>query len=487
MSKPFYITTTLPYVTAEPHIGFATEIIRADIIARWRKSLGEEVFFNTGADEHGQNIYQKALAAGQEPQVYVDKWAKKFRDLIKPLGISGEINFVRTTNPEHISAAQEFWRRCAKAGFIYKKNYQIKYCVGCELEKTESELVGGKCPLHPIHKIELRDEENYFFKFSEFQDKLLKLYEVSPDFVLSAERFNEIKKFVERGLQDFSISRLANKMPWGVPVPNDPDQVMYVWFDALVNYISVIGWPDDKVKFKKWWLDSGGVVQYCGKDNLRQQAAMWQAMLMSVGLSPSKRIIIDGFITSGGQKMSKSLGNVVNPFEVIEKYDTDALRYFVAREFSTFEDSDFSWERFKEAYNANLANGLGNLVNRVLKMSSINNITAKPILINEKGDKLIEKYNKGMENYDLNMATNAIWEMIAWSDKSIQSNEPFKKIKSENQTEVQEAKEHISLMLNDLLVISKLLTPIMPETAKTIENLVKENKMPEKPLFLRQD
>ncbi|MFC1721155.1 methionine--tRNA ligase, partial [Patescibacteria group bacterium] len=365
--KNFYLTTTLPYVNADPHIGFALEIVHADIIARYRRLLGEEVFFNFGTDEHGQKVYQEALKAGKTPQEYVDGYAAKFDELKKALNLSYN-NFIRTTDPCHIAAAQEFWKKCDANGDIYKKQYKAKYCVGCELEKTDSELVDGCCPLHPGKELEIREEENYFFKFSKYQDKLLELYKSNPDFVLPDFRFNEIKRFVEGGLQDFSISRLKDKMPWGVPVPGDDEHVMYVWFDALVNYVSAIGWPDDMEKFEKWWP----VVQVAGKDNLRQQSAMWQAMLMSVDLPTSKQVVIHGFVTSDGKKMSKSVGNVINPFDIVNEYGTDALRYYIAREFSPFEDSDITMEKFNVAYNANLANGIGNLASRIMKMAEDN-------------------------------------------------------------------------------------------------------------------
>jgi methionyl-tRNA synthetase len=486
MSKPFYITTTLPYVNAEPHVGFATEIIRADIIARLHRLKGEEVFFNTGVDEHGQKIERKAEELGQTPQSYVDEWAKKFRDLITPLGISEDINFVRTTDSRHIEVVQEFWRLCDKNGFIYKKVYQVKYCVGCELEKTDSELEDGKCPLHPTYDLELRDEENYFFKFSSFQDKLLNFYEANPSFVLPAERYHEIKKFVEGGLQDFSISRLASKMSWGVPVPDEESslpadrQVMYVWFDALVNYISVLGWPKDEARFKKWWLESGGVVQYCGKDNLRQQTAMWQAMLMAAGLPNSQKVIVEGFITgAGGVKMSKSLGNVINPLDVVAEYGTDALRYYVARELSTFEDSPFTLEIFKDAYNANLANGLGNLASRILTLSEkyLDQCPAIP----EKTIPL--DYFEFYENFDIKGATNYIWSKIQDLDKKIQDTEPFKVIKIDEE----KGREMIKELVLDLYTIARMLNPVMPETSLKLKGLIKDNKKPENPLFLRKD
>lgn len=346
MSNKIYLTTTLPYVNADPHIGFAAELVHADILARYQLLKGAAVFLNTGTDEHGLKIYRNALAAGVEPQQYVDGFAAKFKELIPALGIWDQVNFIRTTDAAHIAAAQEFWRRCAAAGDIYKKTYQIKYCVGCELEKTDSELVEEKCPIHPNLELEIIDEENYFFRFSKYQNALLELYQKRSDFVVPASRLGEIKAFVERGLEDFSISRLASKMPWGVPVPDDADQVMYVWFDALVNYISAIGWPTDQKKFEQWWP----VIQLAGKDNLRQQAAMWQAMLMSAQLPPSQQIIIRGFVTAdGGQKMSKSLGNTINPLDLVAEYGTEAVRYFIARHINPFEDSPVTLDRFKEA------------------------------------------------------------------------------------------------------------------------------------------
>ena len=241
--KNFYLTTTLPYVNAPPHIGFALEITRADILARYHRLLEEEVFFNTGTDEHGLKIYRAAQKEGKEPQKYVDEYAAKFDNLRQALNLSYD-NFIRTTDPHHVQAAQEFWKLCEKNGDILKKIYAVKYCVGCELEKTDSELVDGRCTLHPSLEIEIINEENYFFKFSNYQGKLLDFYKEQPDFVVPEGRFNEIRKFVEGGLEDFSISRLKEKMPWGIPVPGDDEHVMYVWFDALINYISAIGWPD---------------------------------------------------------------------------------------------------------------------------------------------------------------------------------------------------------------------------------------------------
>ncbi len=476
--KPFYITTTLPYVNAEPHIGHAMEFIRADIIARWKKAQGHEIFFNTGTDEHGIKIYQKAQQLHLDPQVYVDQAATKFKELLPLLGIMSEVNFIRTTDPHHVKAAGEFWKIVNKNGYIYKKNYSVKYCVGCELEKTDSELVDGRCPLHPLQEIEIIKEENYFFRFSLFSKQLLDLYERRPDFVVPTTRLNEIRAFVERGLEDFSISRLATKMPWGIPVPDDKDQVVYVWFDALVDYISAIGWPDET--FKKWWVETGGVVQYCGKDNLRQQSAMWQAMLMAAGLTPSKQIIINGFITGdGGLKMSKSLGNAVDPLDVIKEYGTEALRYYVSRELHPFEDSPFSMDKFKEAYNANLANGLGNLASRTLKM-----IADNEVVIDWKSVEEVENaaYSQALESFNIKAACDEIWKMIQQTDKLIQDGQPFKVVK----TDPQKGNEMIQVLGKELYKIARLLEPIMPSTAEMIKKLIREGKSPEQPLFMRK-
>ena len=481
MSEPFYITTTLPYVNAEPHIGFATEIIRADVIARWKKLQGYEIFFNTGTDEHGLKIYQKAFDFGESPQQFVDRYVEKFKNLKSILGLSNNLNFIRTTDPHHIKAAQEFWRVCKKNGYIYKKPYKTKYCPGCELERTDADIENGHCFIHRNIDLVIIEEENYFFKFSEFQKPLLELYEKYPDFVIPDFRFNEIKVFVKRGLEDFSISRLKEKMPWGIEVPDDSMHVMYVWFDALVNYISAIGWPDDLEKFKKWQADSGGVVQYCGKDNLRQQSAMWQAMLMAAKLPPSRQIVIDGFVIGeGGIKMSKSLGNVVSPMEIVNEYGADALRYFVCRELHPFEDSPFTIERFKETYNANLANGLGNLVSRVMKMAEQNGITYNLQLTTYNEEK--KQYREAIEKYDLKTAMDFVWEKIQTADKKIQETQPFKLVK----TEPEEAKKIISELLLGLSEITELLLPFMPETTEKILNLIKTGKAPDQPLFPRK-
>ena len=488
MPKAFYITTTLPYVNADLHIGHALEFVRADAIARYKRLAGYEVFFNTGTDEHGLKIYRKAKEEGKDPQAYVNDYAKRVMKLKDVLNLS-YTNFIRTTDNHHELSAQELWKICAKNGFIYKKNYQIKYCVGCELEKTESELVEGRCPIHPNLEIELIDEENYFFKFSAFQKPLLELYKKpvrtdhpggNPNFVVPDFRFNEIKAFVERGLEDFSISRLKSKMPWGVGVPGDPQQVMYVWFDALTNYISALGWPEDMKAFEKFWKN-GTPTQYCGKDNLRQQSAIWQAMLMAAKLPQTKQIIINGFINIDGQKISKSLGNVILPSDIVKDYSTDALRYYYLREVNNFEDSDFSMVKFKETYNANLANGLGNLTSRIMKMAETNLPKDRPLEFLKDGP-LPEELTSALGKFEINKAMDFIWAQISKLDETIQKEEPFKLVKSDPE----KGKKIIKNLVVELYNIAKYLEPFLPETAAKIQAAIKANKIPA-PLFLRKD
>jgi methionyl-tRNA synthetase len=447
--KNFYLTTTLPYVNDAPHIGFALEIVQADAIARYHRLLGDAVFFNFGTDEHGKKIYDKALESGKDPKKYCDEYAAKFDQLKQALNLSYN-NFIRTTDPHHIQAAQEFWKRCKKNGDIYKKNYKTKYCVGCELEKTNSELVDGRCPLHPNKDLEIIDEENYFFKFSKYQDKLLTLYKDNPQFVIPAYRQKEITEFARKGLQDFSISRLKSKMPWGIDVPDAPDHVMYVWFDALINYISAIGWPQDIKKFESWWP----VVQFAGKDNLRQQSAIWQAMLLSAGLPPSKQIFIHGFISVNGQKISKSLGNAVDPYELVKKYGTDALRYYLLREIPSTSDGDFSESRFKELYNADLANGLGNLVARIAKLCELSGSDLR----NSKGLTLTFSPNNHLNQYEFSLALEEIWKDIKKLDVQINNDKPW-----ETKDAVQ-----IKKYINQLIYIAVPLQPFLPQTAQKI-------------------
>jgi methionyl-tRNA synthetase len=488
MSKKFYITTTIPYVNAKPHIGFALETIQADVIARYRRLKGDEVFFNIGTDEHGLKIFRSALKEKKEPQAYCDEYAKKYDDLKNALNLSYN-SFIRTTNKHHKKAAQEFWRRSLNNGDIYKGKYETKYCVGCELEKTDSELENGRCPWHPDKELELIDEENYFFKFSRYRKPLLKLYEDNPELVLPDWRQKEIRLFTKRGLKDFSISRLKEKMPWGIEVPDDPDHVMYVWFDALINYISTLGWPEDEKKFKEYWVDEKGkpnAVQVAGKDNLRQQSAMWQAMLMSAGLPNSKQILIHGFITADGQKMSKSLGNVVDPFELVEKYGTDAVRYYLLAELNPFEDGDYSESKFIHRYNGDLANGLGNLVARVGKLAERMGVEidkktpgdASKFDIRKKnatpgvGDKQIfPEVVKALDGYRFDEALKFIWEeKIRNADREVNEKEPWK-LKGSEFDQV------MNKLIAEIKEIAFNLQPFLPGTAEKILDIFEGEKV----------
>ena len=561
--KAFYITTTLPYVNSDPHIGHAMEFVRADIIARYKRSLGYDVFFNSGTDEHGSKIHEGAIKENMSTQEYVDKYSKRFKDFLKLANISND-EFVRTTDEKHILAAQEMWKRCHESGDIYKKNYKVKYCAGCELEKTDSELVDSKCADHPNKEIEIREEENYFFRYSKYQQKLLDFYSRSENkFVIPESRQNEVKNFVASGLQDFSISRLKEKMPWGVAVPagscdegDENKHVMYVWFDALTSYISTLGWPEGENKtspaslskreeekspesnFAKYWTQNQNlksaesnlntkreVVQYCGKDNNRQQSAMWQAMLMSAELPNSTNIVIDGFIQSGGVKMSKSIGNVISPFEIIDEYkrtplrssfagqetenkleseikkeylgteySEEVLRFVLCHEVSSFEDRDITHESIRTAYTAYLQNGIGNQVNRILKLSSTH-LTLEDIkIILEKAEqgKLDVNYTKYLDEYKICEATHVVTDKIKKLDEYIQSSEPFKLIKSDGggdnvkaEQDKQRAVEIIKESVLSLCEIGHHFYFFMPRVSIDIYNHIKENKMPSAPLFGR--
>lgn len=481
MSKPFYITTTLPYVNAEPHVGFAMEIVHADALARYMRFEGREVFFNTGTDEHGQKLLTEATKAGQDVKTYVDHFAEKFRTLKDLFGLSND-RFIRTTDVTHIAAARELWGRCVSKGDIYKKKYTGLYCVGDEMFLKSGDLVNGRCPNHPnMDPVEI-EEENYFFRLSAYQEKLLQ-YLKQDGVILPAWRQQEAIKFVEGGLEDFSISREKSRMDWGISVPADETQVMYVWFDALTNYISTLNWPDPEGDFKKFWHD-GEVIQMAGKDQIRFQSVMWQAMLMSADIKTTDKVIYHGFINSGGQKMSKSLGNVLSPFDIISLFEgvagvlaTDVLRYYLLRHVNTFDDSDVTVETVKEAYQAHLANGLGNLTSRILTLSEnyCDPFEGLP------DGALAPRVKEGIDAFDLQRAMNAIWEEIGTLDMVIQQSAPFKVVK----VDLEEGKRMIEDLVSKLYTIAVALAPFLPTTSEMIIDLIRQNKKPEAPLFQR--
>lgn len=468
---PRYITTTLPYVNADPHIGFALEMVQSDTLARYWLLMGEDVFYTTGTDEHGQKIAEKADGEGVERQEYVDRYAASFETLKESLNLSYD-NFVRTTDDAHKTAAQEIWKRCEAAGDIYKKTYKGLYCVGDEMFMKESELVDGKCPNHPNMELQEVEEENYFFKLSNYQS-YLEEYLSQEGVIVPEWRRQEALTFVQGGLEDFSISRQKDRMDWGIPVPGDDNHVMYVWFDALTNYISTLGWPEDaEGNFAKYW-EGGQTLQFAGKDQVRFQSIMWQAMLKSAGMKATDQVFYHGFINSGGQKMSKSLGNVIAPQEMVDRYGTDATRYVLLRHVHPVDDSDLTWEKMDEYYTANLVNGLGNLTARIMKMCEqhLEPATFEPMDASTIDAPYLLDFQPAMDH---------IWTQIQELDEIIAATEPFKLIKTDEL-----AAKNILVNLRERLIhIGRLLLPAMPETSVIIREAVKANQKPEN-LFSR--
>lgn len=465
-----YITTTLPYVNADPHIGFALEIVQADTLARYYRLMGHDVFFSTGTDEHGQKIFEKAKEQKEEVQAYVDRYAASFERLRESLSLSYDA-FIRTTAPHHEAAAQELWKRCVAQGDIYKKKYKGLYCVGCEKFLTEKDLVEGRCPLHMNQLPQEVEEENYFFALSKYQRGLLDYLSRDTSIIPEIKR-EEARRFVADGLEDFSISREKSRMPWGIPVPDDDTQVMYVWFDALTNYISTLGWPTDgKDTFERFW-ERGATLQMAGKDQVRFQSIMWQAMLMSANVKTTDTVFYHGFINSGGQKMSKSLGNVISPFDMVQKYGTEATRYILLRHVHPTEDTDITWERMDEWYTANLVNGLGNLVARVMKLAETH--LDKPIE-RPSAEGFDEQYTAALEHYNFQAATDYIWERIGALDARITTEEPFKVVK----VDVAKGKLMIAEAALELYHIVRLLHPFLPHTNELVKKAILENKKPE--------
>jgi methionyl-tRNA synthetase len=480
-----YITTTLPYVNDKLHVGHCLEFARADFLARSFALSGKKVFFNTGTDEHGQKILESAQKLGISPQEYVDEKARYFsQELLPSLGILEDNpniirNIIRTTNKDHQKSAQKMWNICKENGFIYKKDYELKYCIGCELEKTDSELVDGVCLDHPNKIIEIRKEENYFFKLSQCQEALLNYYGKNPNFVIPGTRFNETKEFVKRGLCDFSISRLALKMSWGIPVSDDQEHVMAVWFDALTNYISALGWPENTDNFENFWK-KGNPIQFCGKDNNRQQSTMWQGMLFAVGIPFSHQICINGYITAaGGMKMSKTIGNSLYPDELSKNYGSDALRFFLLHEISSFEDSPFSLDAFHKVYTSQLVNGIGNLTARIMQLSQLH-LDKKDLILQEEINKKV--FDSLFETKDMTQHVKELWKEVGILDKYIQETQAFKVIKEDEKKGKALIKEYVAR----LFIIATNIEPIIPKAAQKIKESIRENIKPES-LFVRRE
>ncbi|HBF66864.1 MAG TPA: methionine--tRNA ligase [Candidatus Magasanikbacteria bacterium] len=427
MSKKntFYITSPIYYATAAPHLGHMYTTIICDVVARYHRMLGHEVLFLTGTDEHGSKVYQKAQEARKDTQAFLDEQAAKYELMTDVLDISNDI-FMRTSYDWHKKAAQEFWKRSFEHGDIYKKKYTGLYCVGCEAFKTEKDLdEKGLCPDHK-QKPERIEEENYFFRLSAYGAKLKKLFKENPEFVIPEGKRKEMHALIEEGLEDVSISRHKSKLSWGVEVPGDSEQVMYVWFDALTNYITAAGYAQDEKKFKKWWPADVHVV---GKEINRFHSLLWPAMLISAGVDIPKQIAVHGWITVDGQKMSKTLGNVLDPFEIVKQFPLSAVRYFMLREIPFDSDGVFSFKRLGERYEADLANGLGNLFYRVLSM--IEKYTDG--CIPQPSDDAVrtyehvwKEYNEGFRAFRFDRALEAVWALLRSADQVINEEEPWK-------------------------------------------------------------
>lgn len=466
---PRYITTTLPYVNASPHMGHGLEFVQADTLARYWRLLGHEVFFNTGVDEHGQKVSRKADEAGVDRQAYVDKYAAEFDNLKAALDLSND-SFIRTTDLAHKAAAQHIWTLCHASGDIYKKKYTGLYCVGCEAFKVDSDLVAGKCPDHNIEPEEI-EEENYFFALSKHQAYLSE-YLSKAGSVVPEWRRKEALNFVQSGLMDISVSREVSRMDWGIPVPHDDKHVMYVWFDALTNYISCLGWPADaEGKFAKFWVNNQ-TLQLAGKDQVRFQSILWQAMLKSAGVKATDQVFYHGFINSGGQKMSKSIGNTIDPYELVTKYGTDATRYIMLRHVHPTDDSDLTWDKMDEWYTANLVNGLGNLTARIMKMAETH--LDGPIDTPAVAD-FDAAFTDALDVYNFQGAADVVWSKVQALDEQIAETEPFKLVKVDKEAAVVIIKE----LVHELYLIGRMLHPLMPATSQIIKEAVLANRKPE--------
>lgn len=464
-----YVTTAIPYVNGAPHIGHAMDYCLADVYARYRRLRGDEVRLQAGVDEHGNKIFQKAQDLGVPVEEYVAENAKKFREFVEKLGVS-YTDFIRTTDREHEKRCQEIWRRLSD--YIYKAKYEGWYCAGCERFVTQKEYDenNGICPDHqkPYEKLA---EENYYLRISDFKEQIRVAIENDEMLILPEFRKKEVLKLLEES-PDVSVSRSTEQLTWGVPVPGDESQVMYVWIDALSNYITILGYPDNDIS--DWWP---AAAQFVGKDILRFHAIIWPAMLIGVGLPLPKVLLSHGFVLADGQKMSKSIGNVVDPIEVLDKHGLDAFRYYFLRHIDTFNDSDFTWEKFEKAYNNELANDLGNLVQRLATMASKNGVK----LDVEPGLKFDEEYVELMDKFEFSHAFDYVWEKVQNINKRIDDEKPWMLAKN---GETEKLQECLRSLIIELLNTNYMLSPFMPDTTEKIfEIFAGEIEPPKTPLF----
>ena len=470
--EKFYITTAIPYVNGVPHIGHAMDYCLADVCARYHKLVGDDVKFQAGTDEHGGKIFLKAKEMGVPVKEYVAENSKKFQVFISKLGAS-YTDFIRTTDVDHERRCQEIWKRISD--HIYLEKYEGWYCTGCERFITDKEYNenNGVCPDHqkPYEKLE---EENYYFRISDFKDRIRKAIESDEMLILPEFRKREILKLLDDS-PDVSVSRPKEQLSWGVEVPGDDSQVMYVWIDALANYITVLGYPDKDIS--DWWPAKA---QFVGKDILRFHAIIWPAMLMALDLPLPKALVSHGMVLANGQKMSKSIGNVVDPIEVIDKYGVDAFRYFFLRHIDTFMDSDFTWEKFENSYNNELANDLGNLVQRLSALANKNKLSEVEIKL----ESLPEEYNKLMCDFEFSKAFDYAWSRVQDINRRIDEKKPWSIIKTEG---MDEFKKCMSELINELLNANQMLVPFMPNVTEKIKAIFEAPIIPpEFPLFPKQ-
>lgn len=463
MGKKLYIATAIPYVNGTPHIGNALDYLLADIWTRYQKQLGREVRFSAGTDEHGNKIAVKAAEEGLDPQAYTDKMYINFENLLKKTQAS-YTDFIRTTDGHHKGAVQYIWQQLKP--HIYRGKYEGWYCMGHEAFFTDKEVeeTNGVCPDHqkPYERV---SEENYYLRTSDFTDQIREAIATNKMHIVPEFRKNEFLELIKDGMHDVSISRPRKNLTWGVSVPDDPDQVMYVWLDALANYITVLGYPDKEGWQEYWPAD----VQVIGKDILRFHAGIWPAMLLGLGLPLPKKLLVHGFVNVGGAKMSKTVGNVVDPNQVIDEYGLDAWRYFFARHIPTQDDGDFTWEKFENAYNQELGNDLGNLVSRVASM--ITRYQSGVIGDAPKGDHDMKPYFDAMNELKFNVALNETWRKIQALNKYLEMVKPWEIAKSREKDP--EAEGHLAEVLGQavgsLLQIADELVPFLPTTATTIK------------------
>ena len=473
----FYVTTSIPYVNGEPHIGTALEFVQADVIARYARQQGEEVLFSTGTDEHGTKVMEKAQELGKQPKAYVDELSAKFKNTLKILNISND-RFIRTTDAGHEQRSQNIWK--ALKGDIYKGTYVGLYDVTQEEFVPESQADPARLdPKHPKAYRKL-EEENYFFKLSKYAQQIEEAITSDAFLIIPESKKNEVLGALREGLEDISISRPTEKLSWGVPVPGDKSQVMYVWFEALMNYITVLGYPEHE-DFKIYWPAN---VQVIGKDILRFHALIWPAILFGLGLPLPKTLYVHGFIGVDGEKMSKSVGNVIAPDHVIKNYGVDPLRYFLMRHISSSDDGDFTWQKFEDAYNNELANDLGNAVSRVSAMISRYQEGVIGEIPEPNHD--TEAYHESLESCRFDKALEAVWEQVRGVNVFIEEEKPWAIAK---EGDAEHLKEVLAEAVGSLMEIAELLAPFIPETSDKIISVFSEGIISpvESPLFPKKE